>query len=135
MVSRSRSTFGLSSRGGDRLVVEHLQDGVQRRLGLERRPAGQQLVEDGAQAVDVAGQAQVRLSGRRPARGPCSWACRGSAPVRVWPGVAVEPLGQAEVGDVRLVVGVEQDVGRLEVAVQDAVVVGVVDWPGRCWRT
>ena len=40
------------------------------------------------------------------------------------------PLGQAEVGDVRVAVGVEQDVGRLEVAVQDAALVGVVDRPG-----
>ena len=39
-------------------------------------------------------------------------------------------LGQAEVGDVRLVVGVEQDVGRLQVAVQDALLVGVLDGPG-----
>ena len=42
--------------------------------------------------------------------------------MRVQPlAVAGHLLGQAEVGDVRLVVGVEQDVGRLEVAVQHAV--------------
>ena len=38
-------------------------------------------------------------------------------------------LGQAEVGDVRLALVVEQDVGRLEVAVEDAALVGVVDGP------
>ena len=46
--------------------------------------------------------------------------------------VRLDPLGQAEVGDVRLAVGVEQDVGRLEVAVQDAALVGVVDGPRHC---
>ena len=39
------------------------------------------------------------------------------------------PLGQAEVGDVRPALAVDQDVGRLQVAVQDAVLVGVVDGP------
>ena len=41
--------------------------------------------------------------------------------------VAFDALGQAEVGDVRRAVGVEQDVAGLEVAVQDAALVGVVD--------
>ena len=45
--------------------------------------------------------------------------------------VGLDPLGQAEVGDVRLALGVEQDVGRLEVAVQDAPLVGVVHRLGR----
>ena len=40
--------------------------------------------------------------------------------------VAFDPLGQAEIRDVRLAVLVEQDVGRLEVAVQDAPLVCVV---------
>ena len=45
--------------------------------------------------------------------------------------VALDPLGQAEVGDVRLALLVDQDVGRLEVAVQDAPLVGVVHRLGR----
>ncbi len=39
------------------------------------------------------------------------------------------PLGQAEVGDVRAAFPVDQYVGRLEVAVEDAVLMGVVDGP------
>ena len=39
-------------------------------------------------------------------------------------------LGQAEVGDPRVAVPVEQDVGRLEVAVDHAVLVGVLDGLG-----
>ena len=42
-------------------------------------------------------------------------------------GVAVDPLGQAEVGDVGLALLVEQDIGRLQVAVEDAALVGVMD--------
>ena len=46
------------------------------------------------------------------------------------PAVRLDPLGQAEVGDLRLALPVEQDVGRLEVAVDDAALVGVVDGLG-----
>ena len=42
-------------------------------------------------------------------------------------GVGVDPLGQAEVGDVRLALLVQQDVRRLQVAVEDAALVGMVD--------
>ena len=56
---------------------------------------------------------------------------------RIWP-VSVsewsarvgEPLGQAEVGHERRSGRVDQDVRRLQVAVQDAVLVGVVDGAG-----
>ena len=44
--------------------------------------------------------------------------------------VPLDPLGQAEVGDVGLALGIEQDVRRLQVAVQDAALVGVVDRAG-----
>ena len=37
----------------DRLVIEHLPDRLRRRLAPERRPAGQQDVQDRSQAVDV----------------------------------------------------------------------------------
>ena len=46
MVSRSRRHAGSAAAGGDRLLAEHLQDRVERRRGPERRPAGEQLVED-----------------------------------------------------------------------------------------
>ena len=45
--------------------------------------------------------------------------------------VDLEPLGQAEVGDLGGAVAVEQDVGRLEVAVHDAGLVRGVHGPGQ----
>ena len=45
--------------------------------------------------------------------------------------VRLHPLGQAEVGDVGMAFGVDQDVRRLQVAVQNAPHVGVVDGLGR----
>ena len=41
-------------------------------------------------------------------------------------GIVFDRAGQAEVEDVGLAVGADEDVGRLEVAVDDAVVVGVL---------
>ena len=52
------------------------------------------------------------------------------APVAGVLGVAFDALGQAEIGDVRLSLGIEQDVARLEVAVQHAALVGVMDGAG-----
>ena len=62
-------------RRRDRVVVDDLADRLHRGLALERRPAGEHLVEDRARAR------RRRRPGRRsgcapgPARGPCSWAC------------------------------------------------------------
>ena len=42
----------------------------------------------------------------------------------------LDALGEAEVGDVGDAGGVDQNVGRLQVAVQDTVLVGVLDGAG-----
>ena len=41
----------------------------------------------------------------------------------------VQPLGQAEITDVRMSLPVDQDVRRLEIPMQNTVVVGVLDCP------
>ena len=46
------------------------------------------------------------------------------------PAVATGPLGETEIGDVGRVVAVEQNVRWLEIAVQDAALVGEMDGPG-----
>ena len=61
-----------------------------------------------------------------PARAPCTTASRSGCRMRQV-AVGVDPLGQAEVGDVRLALLVEQDVRRLQVAVEDAALMGVMD--------
>ena len=103
-----------------------MRERVERRLGLERGPAGQQLVQNRAQAVDVGqrgdfpplpGRLLRRHVGRRPHDGP------GAGQLAV----ALNPPGQAKVGNVGLSLAVQQDVPRLEVAVDDAALVGVVN--------
>jgi hypothetical protein len=44
--------------------------------------------------------------------------------------VLLHQLREAKVGQVRLAVGVEQDVARLDVAMEDAVLMGVIDGAG-----
>ena len=65
-------------RGGRPHLLHRLQD----RVAPERRPAGQQGVEDRAQAVDVGRRRDLLRSARRPAPGPCTAASRGSRPSR-----------------------------------------------------
>ena len=107
-------------------LLERLQD----RRPPERRTTDQEFVQDHAQRVDVgeradllglalgllgghvAGRAQDRL-GRRQAR------------------FDVQALGQAEVGDLGRAVGGDQDVGRLQVAVDDPQPVRLDDGAGQ----
>ncbi len=114
-----------------RVLVHHLRERVERRLGLKRRPVGQELVKHRAQAVDVGERRDFApLSGcllrwhvgRRPHDGPSAGELA----------VALEPPGQAEVGDVGLSFAIQQDVSGLEVAVDDAALVGVVDCSSEC---
>ncbi len=48
--------FRVQSRGGDRLVMDHLPLRFGRRLSSKRRPAGEHLIEQGAERVDVRGR-------------------------------------------------------------------------------
>ncbi len=111
-----------------RVLGPHLQERVQRRVGLEGGPAGEQFVEDGAQGPDVGSRGQGRRRGGLLG-GHVARRADDRPLVRQGPLLAADPLGQAEVGDVRLAAGIEEDVGRLEVAVQDAVPVGLMHRP------
>ena len=98
----------LQPAGRHRLLGDDLHRGVQRRGRLERRPAGQQLVEDGAQGVDVGGRADGP-SCPRPAPEPCSWACPG------WPRCGVVAPGTRRARLARpksVILGVPSSVSR-----------------------
>ena len=96
---------------------------LQRGAAGVRLAAGQHLEQQHAGGVDVDGGCDAAT--RRAAR------ARGSSGVpTTWPAIVtsarrvVEPLGDAEVGELGGAVGGEQDVARLHVAVHDAGTVG-----------
>jgi len=106
----------------------------------EGQPAGDHLVQQHAEREQIAAVIQrlaARLLGRHVGHGPDHLAFPGQlAADRLEPGVhvldrlllrprAVEQLGQAEVQQLDVAVAGDDDVGRLEIAVHDAVLVGV----------
>ena len=93
---------------------------------LERRPAGDQRIQRRPQRVDVGRRTHLAalapgLLGRHVAGRPHDLARAGQ------PAVALDLLGQPEVGDPGIAVPIEQDVPRLEVAVDHAAPVGILD--------
>ena len=87
----------------------------------ERRPAGDQLVEHAAERVEVGARRRLaaeRLLRRHVGDGADEHAVHRQARL-------LEGDGEAEVADLRRAVGGEPDVAGLEVAVDDAVLVGV----------
>ena len=113
-------------------MLQGQQDGLGRRGGLERRPSGQHVIEDRPQAVDVARRTDLDTSTEGQAPGLLGGHVAGRAHERPRGGerrIDVDPLGQAEVADIRVPLEIDQDIRRLEVAVQDAAFVGVVDRP------
>jgi hypothetical protein len=124
-----RGHRGVQRRGRRHVLVDdHAQrlDGIR---ALEGGQAGEDLVEHGAERVDVALLADLRdlargLLGRHIARGADDGARHGDLRM------ALQRLGEAEVHDVGLAVLVEHDVVGLDVAVDDAARVGVLDGAG-----
>ena len=109
-----------------RLLLEHQQHGVDRRSRLKRRPAGEHLVENRAQAIDVAGRSELTATAGGLLRGHVARRAENRAGERQIR-VGLDPLGQAEIGHVRPAVVVDQDVRRLQIAVQHACAMGKVD--------
>ncbi len=113
--------------GRDRFLGHHLHYSVERRCRLERRPAGQAFIQDCPQGINVARGPQlldlaIGLLGSHVAR--CAQDGAGRRHAR-----GAELPCQAEVGDLGRAVLREQHVGRLEVAVQDALLMGDVHRP------
>ena len=122
IVSRSRGIVESTRRKRHRFLTAHLVDQGVAVVGLECRPAGEQLVEGETQGVDVGTgvAAAVESFGGHVADRPHDIA--GARQIAV----AVD-LGQAEVGDPDRAVDIEQEVRRLDVAVQDPVLMGVIE--------
>ena len=90
-----------------------------------RRLERGQLVEGQAQAVDVGADVALALEPLG-----CHVPDRAEDVAGVRQVVGVRGLGQAEVGDPDVPLGVEEEVAGLDVAVQDALVVRVVEGLG-----
>ncbi len=115
--------LGVEPRGRHGLLCDHLPLRLGRGLSAKRRPARQQLVQDRPQRIHVRGRpdrvhlAPGLLGGHvagRPQRYPADSQSRPALP---------HPR-QAEVGDLGRAVGGQEDVGWLEVAVDDPGLVG-----------
>ncbi len=89
---------GVEAARRHRLGADHLQDRVQRCGRPEGRPTGEALVEDGAQGVHVRGGAQVGVAAVGLFGGHVRGRAQDGALLRP-SRLAVEALGQAEVGD------------------------------------
>ncbi len=117
---------GIQQPRGDRIALQDLPDCFHGAAGLERGPAGQQEVKHGSQSVHVRRRPDLldaarRLLGRHIAGSP-----------QDLPGGRQLVVGfhlgrQTKVRDSRRTGGGQQDVARLQVAMHDPVVVGVLD--------
>ena len=93
------------------------------------RLAGEQFVEDRAQAVDVGGRGDFRPAARRLFGGHVARRAGDHAGGR-HVGAVGKHLRQPEIGHVGLAVGVQQDVRGLQVAVDDPLLVQMFDRAG-----
>ena len=111
------------------LAVPHLLQRVQGGIAPERRPTGQQFVQDRAERIDIGRHAGLSDVARRLLG--CHIARR--ADQRLGLGQATAPadeLGEPEIGDLGHPILREEDVRRLEVSVENATLVGMVHRPG-----
>ena len=139
-----------ASPGRDRLVGDDALQGLELALAAERRAAGQKFVQDRPQPIDV-GRRPDPILARLGLLGGHVWRrAGGEHRPRLVP-FDVHELGQAEVAEPRhegesvaIVDGrlapafradplarVQEHVGRLEVEVEDAPLVGVLHGPGQ----
>ena len=120
---------GLSRRGRHGLLVAHLVERLGDRGRRERPVAGQQVIEERPEAVDVGRRADVLAIARPPAPGPCSSGVpSGPAGLRRRASRRDRPRGRrgrsrprgATARSREFPAAVDQDVRRLEVEVDQA---------------
>ena len=125
IVSRSRGIVGSTWRSGAGSSWVTWRIRACRSSASNAGRAGQQLVQGQPQRVDVGTGVAAALEPLGGHVADRAHDVAGAGQVAV-----AGDLGQAEVGDPDRAVGVEQEVRRLDVAVQDAVLVGVVEGLG-----
>ena len=114
----------------DRIVFLHQAQRRHGRRGHERGSPGEHRVQHGAESVDVGPRSDPRHVPDRLFRGHVAGRTdRLSRPGQLV--VALDPPDQPEIGDPGVALFVDQDVPRLEVAVEHALFVRVLDRPGR----
>ena len=118
------SAFSLRERG--RFGLHHVVQRGHRRGPAERRPAGEKFIEHRAKGIDIAGRADVAMPAGGLLRRHVAGAAHDDARLRQL-AVVFHDLGQAEIGDPRLIGGVDEHVLRLQVAMQGAALMGEVD--------
>ncbi len=121
---------GVHLAGERQRVVEVFEQDGERRVGVEGGVAGQHFVEDDAERVDVgAGVARAfeSLLGGHVVEGAHQRA--GNGVLRY-----ADDLGDSEIGENGLPAFGEHDVGRFDVAVDDAFAVGVVEAAQRVFQ-
>ena len=126
-VARQR---GIEQPGWHRIRFEYQPQSFGRGRGIERSPPGHQMVEKRAQAVHITGHGDLRIAAGH------LFSCGVTGRAEHLAGQrstfrTAEHFGQAEVGDPRPVLFVNNHIGGLEVAVQDAALVRVVHRPGQ----
>ena len=115
-MSRSRGTSRRICDGGSRRRRQVLHRDLDRRVAVERRLPGEELVEDDAEGVEIGALVDLgaaRLLGREVLRGADDRARLGH--------LARPGARDAEVGDLDAALAVDEDVVRLDVAVDDPV--------------
>ena len=130
MVSSSAGMASVEPPRRLRLLEGDLPQQLLAVLPVEGRPQRQQLVQRRAQRVDVGAVVDRHALGQRLLRAHVTQRAHQVARHRQ-AGLAVLHVGQAEVGHPQLAAPVQQQVGRLDVAMDDAQLVGVVQRLGR----
>src|SRR3989442_9959053 len=111
--------LGIQHPRGDRFRVCNAQQCFVDSGAEERRAPPEAFVEYGAQRVDVRGRTDLLFSAPPQFRGKVVWRTEhmaGQGDVAA----SVQRLGQAEVGEVRLVEQVDEDVGWLEITMHES---------------
>ncbi len=122
--------LGIPLRWRFRRPGPHGVERIDHALAAKRGLAGHQRVEDRAQAINVRRQGDRPTATRRLLGAHVGRRAQDRAAGRQLV-VGLDQLGQAEVGDVGVPVSVDQDIGRLQVAVEDSAHVSVLNGVGR----